>query len=103
IAPAPEGPRSGPAALPGLPVLSAAGPGSTPPSIPAPPLRTPGRAAASGLIRGLRGLSPFDGSQFPRLPWGGQPVSESDIQFIERWIDDGCPETDSAAAVAAWK
>src|SRR5262245_14557129 len=28
------------------------------------------RSARSGLVRGLRGERPFDGSQFPRLPWG---------------------------------
>jgi tyrosinase len=54
----------------------------------------PGRGAASGLILGLKGLAPFDGIQFPRLPWGGTPVAVADIQFIEKWIDDGCPETD---------
>ncbi|MBN9618013.1 MAG: tyrosinase family protein [Acidobacteriales bacterium] len=54
-----------------------------------------GRGASSGLIVGLKGLSPFDGSQFPRLPWGGAAVSAEDIQFIEKWIDDGCPETDA--------
>src|ERR1700722_10345603 len=53
-----------------------------------------GRGAASGLILGLKGLAPFDGIQFPRLPWGGTPVALADIQFIEKWIDDGCPETD---------
>ena len=56
--------------------------------------RQPGRGAASGLIIGLRGQPPFDGSQFPRLPWGGTPVSMADISFIEQWIDDGCPEND---------
>lgn len=55
---------------------------------------SPGRGAASGLIRGLRGQCPFDGAQFPRLPWDGQAVSDSDILFIQSWIDDGCPETD---------
>ncbi len=53
-----------------------------------------GRGAASGLVRGLRGQFPFDGSQFPPLPWGGTRVAEPDIQFIEQWIDDGCPEQD---------
>ena len=53
-----------------------------------------GRAAASGLIQGLRGQSPFDGSRFPRLPWGGATVDEEDIQFIADWIDDGCPAND---------
>ena len=27
----------------------------------------------SGLIRGLRGQAPFDGTQYPPLPWGGRP------------------------------
>lgn len=53
-----------------------------------------GRGAASGLIKGLKGEAPFDGSQFPRLPWGGKPVAAADIQFIEQWIDDGCPADD---------
>jgi tyrosinase len=54
----------------------------------------PGRGAASGLILGLRGQCPFDGTQFPRLPWDGDAVSGEDIQFIQQWIDDGCPEKD---------
>jgi tyrosinase len=60
-----------------------------------------GRGAASGLIKGLKGEAPFDGSQFPRLPWGGQPVSAADIQFIEQWIDDGCPADDRHHAKSA--
>ena len=51
----------------------------------------PGGAADPGLIRGLRGQYPFDGTQFPRLPWGGKSVAETDIAFIEQWIADGCP------------
>jgi tyrosinase len=62
------------------------------------PHPSPGRGAASGLIKGLKGQFPFDGTQFPRLPWGGTEVSSSDISFIESWIDDGCPATDQAAA-----
>src|ERR1041384_7560500 len=53
-----------------------------------------GRGAKSGLIRGLRGQPPFDGSQYPPLPWGGQAVPEADISFISDWIDDGCPAAD---------
>ena len=52
------------------------------------------RGARSGLIRGLRGQSPFDGTQYPPLPWGGQTVPEEEISFISEWIDDGCPERD---------
>ena len=50
-----------------------------------------GRGARSTLIRGLRGLPPFDGKQFPRLPWGGKPVADDDIDRIETWIEEGCP------------
>src|SRR5262249_12669087 len=56
------------------------------------PRRHPGRGAASGLVRGLKGLPPFDGVQSPRLPWNGKPVAAADIQVIEDWIDDGCPD-----------
>lgn len=63
------------------------------PATPAPGAQ-PGRGAASGLIIGLRGELPFDGTQFPRLPWEGQAVADSDIQFIEDWIDAGCPPED---------
>src|SRR5690349_6001556 len=47
--------------------------GAAPPPSAAPAFGA--RSAASGLIKGLRGLPPFDGGQFPRLPWGGQPIS----------------------------
>jgi len=58
--------------------------------------------AASGLVRGLRGQFPFDGSQFPRLPWGGSAVAAADISFIERWIDDGAPsESEDPQAATA--
>lgn len=59
------------------------------------------RGAASMLIRGLKGEAPFDGSQFPRLPWGGKAVSPEDIEFIGNWIDDGCPEDDRAQTIDA--
>jgi tyrosinase len=52
------------------------------------------RSAASGLIRGLRGASPFDGSRFPPLMWGGSRVGDADIAFIAEWIDDGCRADD---------
>jgi tyrosinase len=50
----------------------------------------PGRGAKSGLVRGLRGQAPFDGKQYPRMPWGGSTVAPDDIEFISDWIDDGC-------------
>lgn len=49
------------------------------------------RGESSPLIKGLRGQAPFDGSQFPRLPWGEAPVPDADIQTISEWIDDNCP------------
>lgn len=53
-----------------------------------------GRGATSGLVRGLRGEAPFDGTQYPPLPWGGTTVAEQEIRFIAEWIDDGCPASD---------
>ncbi len=70
------------------------------PAEPAPSSPGSGRGAASGLILGLRGQCPFDGTQFPRLPWDGQPVSGADIQLIQDWIDAGCPETDEPRSPA---
>jgi tyrosinase len=52
------------------------------------------RSARSGLVQGLRGQPPFDGTQYPPLPWGGQTVPEGEIGFISDWIDDGCPAGD---------
>lgn len=52
------------------------------------------RSARSGLVQGLCGQAPFDGTQYPPLPWGGQTVPEEEIGFISDWIDDGCPAGD---------
>lgn len=49
------------------------------------------RGEASELIKGLRGEAPFDGRQFPPLPWGGTQVAAADIDRISAWIDAGCP------------
>lgn len=49
------------------------------------------RSDRSALIRGLEGRAPFDGTQYPRIPWGGAPVSVEDVAVIAAWIDDGCP------------
>jgi tyrosinase len=54
----------------------------------------PAGAADAGLVRGLRGQFPFDGTQFPPLPWGGTRIAEPDIAFIAQWIADGCPAAD---------
>jgi tyrosinase len=62
------------------------------PAVPTPPC-CEGQTSArvSGLVRGLRGLPPFDGSRFPPLMWGGHRVAEDDIALIADWIGDGCP------------
>lgn len=73
---------------------------TVPPSCCAHEAKTWCRSEASGLIRGLRGSAPFDGSRFPRLPWHGEPVSDDDVAFIAAWIDDGCPPDDHVRAVA---
>ena len=49
---------------------------------------------ASALLLGLRGEQPFDGSQYPRLPWGRAPLPAHDIETIAQWIADGAPEAD---------
>lgn len=54
------------------------------------------RGGRSGLVQGLRGESPFDGSQFPPLPWGGSPVAAEQVQLISDWIDDDCPTRDQS-------
>lgn len=59
----------------------------------------PGRGAKSGLVRGLRGEAPFDGTRYPVLPWGGSRVAEADITFISDWIDDGCPAADYSTSL----
>jgi len=43
-------------------------------------------------------VPPFDGSRFPRLPWGGSAVAPADIETIAEWIDDGCPQSDQDSA-----
>jgi photosystem II stability/assembly factor-like uncharacterized protein len=56
--------------------------------------------AGSNLVKALRGVSPFGadlpnpppGAEFSRMPAGMPPVPDSEIGFIERWIDDGCLE-----------
>lgn len=51
----------------------------------------PPRSARSNLVKGLAGAPPFDGSQYPPLPWGGTRVAAEDVALVARWIDDGCP------------
>lgn len=57
----------------------------------------PSCSEGSALLLGLRGKAPFDGSQYPRLPWGKAALSEEKIALIEEWIADGAPESDPDA------
>ncbi|HEV3343317.1 MAG TPA: ferritin-like domain-containing protein [Pirellulales bacterium] len=52
----------------------------------------PGRGKNSNLIKALKGETPFDGSDFPQMPKDRLPIALEYIAFIEKWIDDGCPE-----------
>lgn len=56
-----------------------------------------GDPEGSAIIKALKGLPPFDGPPFGRMPQGRDPVSDPDIEFIAQWIRDGCPEHDRAA------
>jgi tyrosinase len=56
-------------------------------------------ASGSALLLGLRGQRPFDGLQFPRLPWGRPAMAENEIAEIAEWIAEGAPENDPETAV----
>lgn len=57
-----------------------------------------GDGAGSNLVRALRGLAPFGsdvgtpGGIFRRMPAGRPPVTAEQIDVIDKWIDDGCPD-----------
>jgi tyrosinase len=53
----------------------------------------------SALLNGLRGIAPFDGSQFPQLPWGRPAMAEGDVTEIADWIADGAPGEGAEEAV----
>lgn len=58
-----------------------------------------GNSAESNLVKAIRGELPF-GQDFPgrpnadfnRMPSGMNPVPDTDIAFIEKWINEGCLE-----------
>jgi hypothetical protein len=54
----------------------------------------PNRGARSGLILSLKGEPPFGDPihGLPQMPPHRPPVATTDIAFIEKWIDDGCPD-----------
>lgn len=52
------------------------------------------RSDRSGIINGLKGLAPFDGTMFPKLLWDADAfASIAQIQVIANWIDADCPLT----------
>ena len=63
-------------------------------------LITKGDGSTSILIKALKGEVPFGsdlrnppaGATIPRMPDGFPAVADNDIEFIQKWIDDGCPE-----------
>ncbi len=57
-----------------------------------------GNGRDSNLVHALRGQAPFGsdtgtvGASFRRMPAGRPPLPDTDIAFIEQWINDGCPD-----------
>jgi len=57
-----------------------------------------GNGRDSNLVKALRAQTPFGsdvgtaGATFRRMPAGRPVVAPSDIDFIEQWINDGCPQ-----------
>jgi hypothetical protein len=67
-------------------------------------LVVPGNSSDSNLVKAMRGLAPFGadvdpappGAMFDRMPAQRPAVPELSIQFIEQWIEDGCPDDEMA-------
>lgn len=67
-----------------------------------------GNAGGSNLVLALRGQTPFGddlappppGATMPRMPAFLAAADELDIQLIEAWINDGCPEVDPTPVAA---
>jgi mono/diheme cytochrome c family protein len=57
----------------------------------------PGHSDQSRLIRRLMA------QERPQMPYGGPPLSDSQIQLVRQWIDSGAPGPDSSAPVASLK
>jgi hypothetical protein len=64
-------------------------------------------AANSNLIKALRGEPPFDAppdgehdpARYPRMPAEHPPMPAQGIEYIYRWIEAGCPESDPPSQV----
>lgn len=61
-------------------------------------LLIPGNGKDSNLVKALRGEAPF-GSDigtpdaiFRRMPAGRKAVPAKQVDVIQKWIDDGCPD-----------
>jgi hypothetical protein len=52
----------------------------------------PDRGARSGLIKALKGEPPFGPGGKPRMPLNRPPVPDDEIAYIQKWMDQGCPE-----------
>ena len=67
------------------------------------PLLTVGNADDSNLIKALEGRDPFGsdigkpGAIFPRMPDGFPPVPSEGIDYLRKWIADGCPDDEETA------
>jgi photosystem II stability/assembly factor-like uncharacterized protein len=69
-----------------------------------------GNGAGSNLVKALKGETPFGAdtgnpeASFNRMPSGMAPVSSGDIAFIQKWVDEGCPEDEfEPAATPTWR
>lgn len=64
------------------------------------PLVAVGDGANSNLVKSLRGVAPFGsdldpapaGAAIMRMPAYADPISNEDIDRVQAWIDEGCPE-----------
>ena len=62
-----------------------------------------GQGRASNLVKALKDEAPFGsdlddpppGAEFSRMPSGFPPVPNTSVAFIQKWIDNGCPEDPS--------
>jgi len=61
-------------------------------------LLIPGDGKDSNLVKALRGEAPFGtdkgsaGGTFRRMPAGRPAVKPQQIEVIQKWIDDDCPD-----------
>lgn len=61
-------------------------------------LLSPGDGKGSNLIKALRGEAPFGAdigtpeAIFRRMPAGRRAVTAKQVDAIQQWIDDGCPD-----------